>query len=408
MFVCTPTNNHRLAMSIEKSKTPSYCCNHDNVYRMLKKSIVLVVFLCTMWQIQLFLQMNNEENLQNKIHPEFQQPPMSLWWSNATNKKSVLSTTSPTLLVADNQHYYVPTKEELTKSIPWQIWCNKYQKTIKEFAPFVDKHAVKQFVAKVAPNLTFAKEYAYINNSQDITHRLLDTKLPDRYMMKANHMSGGLVLVTNRNHTRCLKRPCSEQQPGQNTADYLAQMCQKFLNFNYGKRSGEIAYLYIPRKCIFEQVLDFDAVQDYKIFMFHGRPMIVGIYKDRFQDSSKIGRSRRTPYSWVELPFKEGERYTRIPPEVMEKLRPSQHTLDAMLELSSRLYEGIKSSYNELRHVRIDFFVYGDQFAFAELTFEHSACSRLFQDAIANKFYGYVATHPDVVVDPDAILELNT
>ena len=389
-FFCLYYYNHRLAM-----------------YPMLKKIMVLAVlavFLCTMLQIIVLLRMNN------KIRPEFQEPTMSLWWSNATNKKSAFSNTSSTLLAAsDNQHYYVPTKEELGKSISWHVWCQKYQKKITEFAPFVDKHAVKQFVANVAPNLTIAKEYAYVNNSQDITHRLLYTKLPVRYMMKANHMSGGIVLVTNRYRTKCLKSPCTKRHPTENTADYLAKMCQQFLNINYARRTGEIAYQHIPKKCIFEQVLDFEAVQDYKVFMFHGRPMFVGIYKDRFQDGNKTGRSKRTPYSWLELPFHEhGTHFAPIPPEEMEKSRPSQHMLDDMLEQSSRLYKGIKSRYNKLRHVRIDYFVYGDQFAFAELTFQHAACSRLFKNPIANRFYGYVASHHDVVVDPDAILELNT
>lgn len=251
--------NHCLTtMTIEiKSKKPSYGCNHG----MMNLFLVLVVFLCAILQIIQLLRMNNEENLQNMIRPEFQE----LWWSQES--------TPMTLLVAENQHHHVPTKEELGR----HEWCHQYQKKITEFAPFVDKHAVKQFVA----NVTFA------NSSQDITTRLLYTKLPFRYTMKANHMSGGNVLVTNRHHTKCLNGHCKKRQPTQNIADYLRKMYKIFLDTNYGRRSGQLEHTDIyQKKCILilkqhKTIKSLCLMQD----------RCIGIYTDRFQAGNKTGLS---------------------------------------------------------------------------------------------------------------------
>ena len=53
---------------------------------------------------------------------------------------------------------------------------------------------------------------------------------------------------------------------------------------------------------VFEELLDLGtAFQDYNFFLYHGRPMKVLIYNDRFGEKSI---SWRTPYTWQQLPYK--------------------------------------------------------------------------------------------------------
>ena len=304
-----------------------------------------------------------------------------------------------------NQQYYVPTLDDLNSAITWQDFCISVQKPNKDFSPFADKHNMKEFVANVAPNLTFSNEYAYVNSPKDITQLFLD-ELPDKYLMKATHMSGGILLVENRNTVQCLKTCGGKHGPqrkDETTADYLQRRCEFYLQDDYATRKQEMSYANIPRRCIFEEVLDLGTdFQDFKIFMFHGKPYIVTIVGNRFDG---VQNSWKTPYTWEEFPWKDIF-YGQLGGEHLVPNRPS--FMDDMLRDSQSLYDKVKQNVPAMVHMRVDFFVYKGTYAFAEITFSHNNCKTIFEDDIPNRLYGYIATHPDVNIQPDTILDLQS
>lgn len=324
--------------------------------------------------------------------------------------------------IQQQQQYYVPTLNELNSSISWQEFCTTVQKPNKEFSTFADKHAIKQFIANVTPNLTFSKEYGYVNTPNEITSEFLKNQLPssvdDKYLMKATHMSGGIVLIeTNRNKVQCLKTACDKKdlkrKKNETIVNYLRRRCRYYLNIDYATKKGEMSYANIPRRCIFEEVLDMGTnFQDYKILMFHGKPYIITIMQNRFDqhlsdgnDDDVIQNARKTPYTWKEFPFEDKFDGKRGGNDLVP-IRPI--FMDDMLQHSKILYDKVKESVPSMVHMRVDFFVYnnGAKYAFAEITFSHSSCKSIFVNNIANQFYGYLATHPNVNIHPDFIIDL--
>ena len=125
--------------------------------------------------------------------------------------------------------------------------------------------------------------------------------------------------------------------------------------------------------------------------------MMIKIYGERFTHLKLISKA---PHSWKNLPVTEAQQceQTDISPA-----RPS--FVDDMIEHSRNLYRAVQEKVS-IAHMRVDFFVFDNQFTFAELTFAHLSCSPMFTEEFANKFYGFVASHPELKVDPDDIFEV--
>ena len=390
--------------------------------RYLKKILGLLILLSLSFNF-----LRSSTNV-NKNHNDDERSLVT--WKNKDHRIGHYQNTSEILQVADpnknsnnatiqEQQYYVPTLEELNSSISWEEFCKAVQKPNKEFSPFADKHAIKQWIPNVTPNLTFSKEYAFVDSPDDITEEFLGEKLPvgviDKYLMKATHMSGGILLIDNQsNKVTCLKTACdrkdAKRKRNETTANYLKRRCQYYLNIDYATKKGEMSYANIPRRCLFEEVLDMGTnFQDYKLFMFHGQPYMVTIIQNRFDDNNSEGEvqnARKTPYTWKELPYEDANFDGKRGGNNLVPTRPL--FMDNMIEQSKILYAKVQDTVPSTVHMRVDFFVYhnASNYAFAEITFAHSSCKRIFVEDVANQFYGYVATHPKVNVHPDLILDL--
>ena len=150
-----------------------------------------------------------------------------------------------------------------------------------------------------------------------------------------------------------------------------------------------------------------DNRQDYKIHVFHARPMFVHIDSARFTAHL---RNFRTPATWHEIPMRDGGHYAYKKNRELQDRPPP--FLGEMLASASRLAKGIP-------WVRVDFLVHRDvvtgkqRYMFGEMTFAHDSCKKSgrrpqsnFVPMVAEHFYGYVAAHPKHAVDPDLILDV--
>ena len=51
---------------------------------------------------------------------------------------------------------------------------------------------------------------------------------------------------------------------------HLQRRCAIFLKTDYGRDKKELFYTNIPRKCLFEENVPTESLQDYQLFVFHG------------------------------------------------------------------------------------------------------------------------------------------
>ena len=87
-----------------------------------------------------------------------------------------------------------------------------------------------------------------MSNASHITDASV-AALPATFVMKANHMSGGVVLVRE-GQGKCLKKCTGTRySSGEPTSRYLRRACAKMLSITYGVSKGEMFYASIPKKC---------------------------------------------------------------------------------------------------------------------------------------------------------------
>ena len=101
--------------------------------------------------------------------------------------------------------------------------------------------------------------------------------------MKANHLSGGVVMV-NGDVVKCLRGPCLQKRKDETKLNYLKRLCGHFLPITYGVHFKEFWYGKYKKRCIFEEAFP-EAAQktfkDYKVWVMNNRPMIVEIDASR-------------------------------------------------------------------------------------------------------------------------------
>lgn len=130
-----------------------------------------------------------------------------------------------------------------------------------------DKYRVRQYIEDKGYGHMLVPLYGVWESAEDIDF----SKLPEQFILKTNHGCEGVFAV-----------------PDKNTADEadLRAKLQASLNEKFGIISAEPHYLKIKPVVIAEGLLKNDAefsssMVDYKLFCFHGEPLIIGVYYDR-------------------------------------------------------------------------------------------------------------------------------
>jgi hypothetical protein len=125
---------------------------------------------------------------------------------------------------------------------------------------------------------------------------------------------------------------------------------------------------------------------DYKIYVFRGKPGFIDVTKDRFKGTLK---AFYTP-SWRKIDMKKHI----LPTANIEKPRLLQEMLLIAKQLSRDL----------IHFVRVDIFVSEQNIVFSELTMSPSACILTFTPSIADRFYGLLAAGSNQ--DPESIISI--
>lgn len=313
-------------------------------------------------------------------------------------------------------------REEIDQNttMGWHTYCETIQKpTISNSTSayeWTDKKLVKDKIHQLDPTIRFAKEFTSVGYQREITDDLLSKFPKEGYMMKATHVSGGIILVRD-GIPKCISKvtsigvrqvTCPELKEGETTAHFLRRACKTFLRAQYGADKGELWYLKLKPRCMFEEVLNIKPTSNLRDFKFHfmnGEPVLVQVDATKTPANQLMyathGSFTLIP-SFQDIEAKENGMYT-LP--TAEDLGPKPKIYDKLTLDAMTIAKAVNQPY-----VRVDFFVYDDDnYAFAEVTFAHDSCKRgegNFRPLKYERYLGFVQTHPEYRYHHEDILLL--
>ena len=167
-------------------------------------------------------------------------------------------------------------------------------------------------------------------------------KLPEQFVLKCNHDSGGLVVCTDKsklNHKEAKRK------------------LEKSLKSNFFYIGREYQYRNIKPRIICEQFISDNGKvpMDYKIYCFNGKPDVILVCRDRFSNNSHRASYLYFDQDWKFQPLnKEDENLVDV-----DILKPKN--LDEMIEIARELSKNFFFA-------RIDLYNIGGQIYFGEIT----------------------------------------
>ena len=212
------------------------------------------------------------------------------------------------------------------------------RKTI--YQTMVDKYEVKKYVASLIGEEYIIPTYGLWERFEDIDF----DALPDQFVLKCTHDSGGLVICKEKKHLDYEK---------------TKEKIKRSLNNNYYYFGREWPYKHVQPRIIAEKYMEdknSTELRDYKVLCFNGEPKLIELHQGRFTE-----RQTQDFYdtNWEKTDITQcGLSHYQITTDAY----PRPDTLEKMLELSRILSKGIP-------HVRVDWYSVGDKLFFGELTF---------------------------------------
>lgn len=233
-------------------------------------------------------------------------------------------------------------------------WLKLYDSTSLK-TELADKYLVRDWVEKRIGSQYLIPLLGVWDNFDDIDF----TKLPDSFVLKANHGCGWNIIVKDK------------------TKFDINDARKKFniwMNTNFAFRAGlELQYMNISPKIIAEEYMENgnNDLYDYKVFCFNGKAESIMFLSERKQGLKMAFYD----LNWNKLPFVYT--YPRNEAEV-----PKPKNLELLIQLSEKLAEGFA-------HVRVDFYILNDgSLKFGEMTFTSASGNCKWNPPEQNRIYG--------------------
>ncbi|MBR5227165.1 MAG: glycosyl transferase [Clostridia bacterium] len=213
-------------------------------------------------------------------------------------------------------------------------WLKLYDRNPK-YTALVDKYEVKKYIEKqigkqyVIPTLGVYDKFDEIDFD----------KLPNQFVIKCTHDSGGLVICKDKSKLNI-----------EESRDKI----ENCLNTNYYYQGREWPYKNVKPRIIIEKYMEDNkgCLFDYKFMCFNGEAKLSFVCTDRDKKDLKVTFFDK---EWNKMPF---ERHYKSSNEKID--RPKQYEL--MIQLAEKLSKDIP-------FVRVDFYEVDNQIYFGELTF---------------------------------------
>lgn len=218
-------------------------------------------------------------------------------------------------------------------------WLKLYNKQ-ESYSQMVDKADVKEFVAKKIGQKYIIPTIGVWKSFEDIDF----STLPDQFVLKCTHDSGGLVVCKNKQELKM---------------NEVKRKINKCMKRNYYWYSREYPYKTINPRIIVEKYMVDESgceLKDYKFFCFNGVVKYVEV------DWGRFVKHQRNIYDldWNLQPFEMSY------PKNEEYQIPKPKNLEEMLRIASDLSQGIP-------FLRVDLYSINTNIYFGELTFFHDA-----------------------------------
>lgn len=209
-----------------------------------------------------------------------------------------------------------------------------------EYVKMVDKYAVKDYVKSI-----IGEQYIIPTlRSYDDVESIDWSTLPNQFVMKCTHDSGGVVICKDKKNL---------------DINGAINKLSRSLKNDYYRLNREWPYTHVPRRVIVEKYME-DSVtkdlKDYKWFCFNGKPRALFIASDRGVKNTE------TKFDFFDLEFNHLPFTNGHPNSNNIPMKPINFEL--MKQLASQLSHSIP-------HVRVDFYEIDGKVYFGELTFSH-------------------------------------
>ena len=206
------------------------------------------------------------------------------------------------------------------------------------YTTMVDKYEAKKYVADIIGEEYIIPTIAVYDRVEDIDF----DKLPNQFVMKCTHDSGGLVICKDKSKL---------------DKDAALKTLNHFLHRRYYYQNREWPYKNVKPRIIVEKFIEdkkTKELRDYKFMCYNG------YCKNMFVCTGRDVNDLRVDFfdtKWHHLPF-----YRKYMNADFSIEQPDN--LDKMISLSNKLAKEIKSPF-----VRIDFYSINKEIYFGEITF---------------------------------------
>lgn len=235
---------------------------------------------------------------------------------------------------------------------------------------FADKIQVRDHISATVGSEYLPKIYVVIYDPESIDW----TEIPEEFVFKVNHGSGGIVVVSkSADRNQWIPKNLDSEgwttyniHPDSLVRDDLVQLGKHWLTLDYSWHEGcgrmpEWAYKNIKRGMLFEELLvdiNGGSPADYKFHMFNGKCVFLNVVNRNFAEKS--GEERKT-FSNVMTP--QWEKVDLIlNGNLPLKLSPKRpNDFEKMLSTAEKLASGMD-------YVRVDMYNTGNRILVGELT----------------------------------------
>lgn len=246
----------------------------------------------------------------------------------------------------DKLYLSIMYKIRMGKMINWKSpktlnekiqWLKVYDRK-PEYTQMADKYAAKEYVARKIGEKYLIPTLGVWDSFEQIDFRLL----PDRFVLKCTHDSGGLVVCRDKSKLDVEK------------ARKILATSLKTNYFYYGR---EWPYKNIKPRIIAEKYmeqLDDSGLTDYKFYCFNGKPQY--LYVSKNLEDHHIATVTFVDMNWNKMPVER----TDYKSDKEMPIRPSQ--FDEMRRVAEILSK-------DHRFLRVDLYQINGEVYFSELTF---------------------------------------
>lgn len=216
-------------------------------------------------------------------------------------------------------------------------WMKLYDRN-PLYTKLCDKYEVKDYVKDIIGEEYLIPTIGIYNSFEEIDF----DKLPNQFVIKCTHDSGGLVICKDKN-----------------IFDYnkARNIINNSLKTNYYWHSREWPYKNVKPRIIIEKYMEDDSgeLRDYKFFCFDGNVKALYVASERYSD-------QETKFTFFDENFNRLDLYNSHPSSKEEINKPE--TFEKMKNIASKLSKG----FNQ---VRVDLYEIEGKVYFGEMTFFH-------------------------------------